>query len=220
MENEIKLFKGDCIEIMKTIPDKSVDVVITDIPYGEVNRENSGIRNFNKKDADVETFALSDFMYEVCRVVKGSIYIFCGTEQLSYIRKYLRGVDMITRVVVWQKTNPSPVNGQNFWLSGIELCCCGKFHGATYNQFCENTVLNFPSTASKVHPTQKPLAVIKKLIMASSNVGDVVLDPCMGSGTTGICCVNTDRNFIGIELNEKYFNIAKQRIESAEKPLF
>lgn len=222
MENEIKLFQGDCIEIMKSMPTKYVTMVVTDIPYGVINKHNkeNSLRSYDKKDADVETFELSAFMQELCRITSGSVYVFCSTEQISYIRAYMESQKMLTRVIVWEKTNPSPVNGENVWLSGIELCCFGKFSGATYNQFCENTVIRLPTTKSKVHPTQKPISLIKKLILASSNNGDVVLDPCMGSGTTGICCVNTDRSFIGIELNEKYFNIAKQRIESAEKPLF
>lgn len=218
----IELYCGDCIEVMKKLPSKSIDMVMTDIPYGEINKhtQRHSLRSFDKKDADIVTFALGDFMKEVCRIVKGSVYIFCSTEQISFIRSYMESLRMLTRVIVWEKTNPSPVNGEYVWLSGIELCCYGKFPGATYNQFCENTVIRCPTTESKVHPTQKPIQLIKKLILASTNGGDTVLDPCMGSGTTGIACINTGRKFMGIELNEKYFNISKQRIETAERPLF
>ncbi len=86
MRMKIDLMQGDCLELMKTIPDKSVHLLLTDIPYGKVNRETSGLRNFNKGKADIVNFDLSDFLREVVRIVSGSVYIFCGTEQVSALR--------------------------------------------------------------------------------------------------------------------------------------
>ena len=204
------------MEVMKCTPPQSFTCTVTDIPYGEVNRKSNGLRNLDKKDADIETFNLEDFVNEVCRVTKGSAYIFCGTEQVSLIRKIMVKNGMSTRLCIWEKTNPSPMNGKVIWLSGIECCVYGKFSGATFNEHCKNTVFRFPTVRSKIHPTQKPVKLLEYLINTSTNEGDTVFDPCMGSGSTGEACKNLNRNFVGVELNREYFEKAKERIESAE----
>ena len=209
--------QGNCLDKMKKIPDGSVDMVLTDIPYGEVNRFSNGLRNLDKGAADTQTFDIDDAMKHVFRICKGSAYIFCGTEQVSDIRKSMVAVGMSTRLCIWEKTNPSPMNGQHMWLSGIECCVYGKFRGAVFNEHCKNTVWRFPTVHGKVHPTMKPVALMEMLIKASSNEGQTILDFTMGSGTTGVACVKTGRNFIGIELDEGYFAIAKKRIKDAER---
>ena len=215
-----KLILGDCLEVMKSIPDKSIDTIITDIPYGVVNRKTNGLRDLNKLNADLCDFDVSLMTRTLVSKIKGSIYIFCGSEQLSDIRKTMVDLGLSTRIIVWEKTNPSPMNGQYIWLSGIELCVFGKFRKSVFNSFCRNTVIRCPNGRRDCHPTQKPLSLISDLISVSSNEGDTILDPFMGSWTTGIACKKLNRNFIGIEKDEKYFNIAKARIEKAsEMPL-
>lgn len=211
----IDLRCGDCIKIMQTLNDNAVDLCVTDIPYDVVNRDSNGLRSFDKDKADVATFELSQFLSEVNRITSGSIYIFCGTEQVSEIRKTLIDYGLSTRLIIWEKTNPSPMNGQHIWLSGVECCVYGKKRGAVFNGHCNNTVLRYPCGRNKIHPTQKPLALIEQLVLISSNEGDTVFDPCMGSGTTGVACLNNNRNFIGIELDENYFAAAKDRINAA-----
>lgn len=140
--------------------------------------------------------------------------MFCGTEQVSAIRATMVEKGLSTRLCIWEKTNPSPMNGQVIWLSGIECCVYGKKKNATFNEHCKNTVFRFPTVKGKLHPTQKPIDLMKYLIEVSSNENDIVLDPFMGSGSTGVACINTNRSFIGIELDKTYFDIAKERIES------
>lgn len=209
------LYNSDCFNIFKKMKDKSVDLVVTDIPYGEVNRTSNGLRKLDKGAADVITFDLDAFVTECVRVCKGSIYIFCGTEQVSTIRAKLVQLKLSTRLCIWEKTNPSPMNGEKLWLSGIECCVYGKFPKATFNQHCKNTVFRFPCGRNKIHPTQKPLPLISYLIESSSNEGDIVFDPCMGSGTTGEACLKLNRKFIGCELDTTYYLAAKERIENA-----
>ena len=144
------------------------------------------------------------------------IYIYCGTEQVSNIRKLLVQNKLSTRLIIWEKSNPSPMNGDKIWLSGIECCVYGKFPKATFNLHCKNTVLRYPCGRSKIHPTQKPLKMFEDLILASSNEGDIILDPFIGSGTTALASINTRRNFIGIEKDEHYFNLANERIKSVD----
>jgi DNA modification methylase len=211
-----KIYNMDCLEGLKSIPDKTIDLTCTDIPYGVVNRKSNGLRNLDKGSADILTFELSILLAEICRVTNGSIYIFCGTEQVSEIRHFLVKEGLSTRLIIWEKTNPSPVNGQYIWLSGVECCVYGKFKNATYNGHCENTVLRFPSGRNKLHPTQKPLNLIEKLITQSSNPDDTVLDPFMGSGTTAVACINTNRNYIGFEINPDYYKTAEERIRKVK----
>lgn len=213
----VSLYHGDCLVEMAKIPDRSVDLILTDIPYGEVNRESNGLRVLDKGVADVETFPLEAFLRECDRVCRGSIYVFCGTLQVSQILRFLRERRMSTRCLVWEKTNPSPMNADKVWLSGIELCAYGKKPKAAFNSFYRSTVLRYPVGQSKAHPTQKPLLLMEELVRVSSDEEDIVLDPCMGSGTTGVACVNTGRRFIGIEKDETYFKVAEKRIAEASR---
>jgi DNA modification methylase len=209
-----RLYNQDCIEGLKEIESNSAELVLTDIPYTVISRDSNGLRVLDKKSADVMNFDLEDFLSEVVRVSKGSIYVFCGTEQVSYIRNYLVKAGLSTRLIIWEKTNPSPMNGKYIWLSGVETCVYGKFAGATFNEHCKNSVLKFPAGRSKIHHTEKPLKLFKYLVEVSSNEGDLIIDPCMGSGTTAIACMETKRNFIGFELNEEYYNKCMNRIEN------
>jgi hypothetical protein len=131
---------------------------------------------------------------------------------VSELRKGFVNKGMSTRLLIWEKTNPSPMNGKNIWLSGVECCVYGKFKGAVFNEHCKNTVFRHPCGRNKFHPTQKPLELVERLVLASTNNGDSVLDPFMGSGSTGVACLNTGRKFIGIELDKGYFEIAEKRI--------
>lgn len=215
--NDYQLHLGNCLEVMKSIPDASVDMILTDIPYGVVNRSSNGLRNLNKGKADIETFQLQDALEQAVRIASGSIYIFCGTEQVSEIRETLIEHGLSTRLGIWEKSNPSPMNGQHMWLSSVECCVYGKKKGATFNEHCKGTVWRFPTARGKLHPTAKPVALMEHLIKASSNVGDTVMDFTMGSGTTGVAALNLGRKFIGIEMDEGYFAIADQRIEAARQ---
>lgn len=216
-----KLIQGDCLEVMKKIPDKSVDLTLTDIPYDEINRESNGLRQLNKSLADIITFDLNKFLQEVYRTTKGTIIIFCGQHQLSEIKNFFQEKQNqhkgTVRQLIWQKTNPSPMNGQHIYLSGIENAIWFKNRGATFNAHCKNTVFTYPCGRSKFHPTEKNHDLIKELLLDNSDENQIVFDPCMGSGTTGIIALQNNRNFIGIELDENYFNIAKERIESVNQ---
>lgn len=209
---QVELMQGDCLELMKAIPDASIDMVLTDIPYGAVSRSSNGLRNLDKGVADVETFSLESFLPQVDRVAKGSVLIFCGKEQFSPIYRYFATRKGSVRAIVWEKTNPSPMNGQHLYLSGVELAVWFKKKGATFNAFCKNTVFRTPAGRNRFHPTEKNLNLITELLLDNTAEGGTVLDPCMGSGTTGIACVNTGRRFIGIELDPGFFEIAKARI--------
>ncbi len=215
-----KIHNGDCIEGMKQLNSNTIHLILTDIPYGEVSRNGaerakySGqLRKIDKGQADILTFDLIDFLNEVYRVCYGSIYIFCGIEQVSPIFEFFDSKpDLMTRQCAWRKTNPIPSNGQHFWLSSMENCIFAKKRKTVFNQNCKSAVWDFPIGRSKSHPTEKPLKLFKYLIESSSVETDIVLDPCIGSGTTAIACKQTNRKFIGIEKEKKYVDVANKRL--------
>jgi len=215
----MRLLQGDCLELMKTIPDGSVDMVLTDIPYGEVNQKSSGLRKLDRGNADRCDFDLNDMVDEFIRVAIGSFYVFCGTEQISNLIGAFKQNGLTTRLCAWEKSNPSPMNGSKLWLSGMEFCVFARKPKATFNEHCQKALWKFPVGRSKIHPTEKPASLMERLVLASTNQGDTILDPFMGSGTTGVACKNLNRDFIGIELDENYFNIARERIDAIQTPL-
>ena len=209
---QIDLRQGDCLEILPTIPAGSVDMVLVDIPYGEVSQKSSGLRQLDRGNADACEIDLAFMVDECVRVCCGSFYVFCGTEQISELVAHFRRHMLTTRVGAWEKSNPSPMNGTRLWVSGLEFCVFARKAKATFNEHCQKALWRSPSGQAKVHPTQKPVSLMERLILASSNEGDTVLDFTMGSGTTGVACRNTGRNFIGIERDPDYFAIAEKRI--------
>ena len=211
-----KIYNNNCIIEMKRMEDNCINLTLTDIPYNEVNRNDNGLRELNKDNADIITFDLNDFLDEVYRVTKGTIIIFCGQSQISQIKDYFnlkqnknKGT---VRQLIWEKTNPSPMNGQYIYLSGIENAIWFKKRGATFNAKCKNTVFRYPCGRSKLHPTEKNHALLKELILDNSNENDIVFDPCCGSASHCLVAYENNRKFIGIEKDNNYFEIAKNRI--------
>jgi DNA modification methylase len=211
----------DCLEFMKKLPDDCVDMVLTDIPYGDVNEKkgHNQIRNFDKKDADILTFDLRDFFYECLRICKGSGYIFCGYGQVSIMTDILKNNKIAHKLCVWDKTNPSPINGEHIWLNGLEFCIFWKNKNATFNEFCKKPLWKFSSGKSKIHPTEKPLKLFEYLVSVSSNRNDIVADFCLGSGTTAIACERLGRQWLGCEISKEYCDIANARIEAERRQL-
>lgn len=212
----MKLYQGDCMKTIKNMPNDSVQLIVTDPPYNEVNRDTNGLREINKGVADSSIIDIDTLVLEFSRICTGSVYVWCGTEQVSAWRRSFVESGWSTRQCVWHKTNPSPMNGEHIWLSGVELCIYAKKPKATFNKFCATPVWKGPSKPKEInHPTNKPLWLMETLIEASSNPDDIVFDPFMGSGTTGVACMNLNRKFIGIELDNKYFNVAYKRISNS-----
>ena len=221
---EGKIINADCMDILKQLPDKCVDLVLTDFPYNEVNRSSNGLRNLDMGCVDELSIDLPVLLSEIIRLCNGSFYAFCGTEQVSQIRKQLVRSGFSTRLIIWEKTNPSPMNGQHIWLSGIECCVYGKLKGGVFNETCKNTVLRYPlcADAYRFHTTQKPLSMFEYLINVSSNENDLVLDCFSGSGTTAIACHRLKRRFICIEKDPEYWAKSCERLkaEQAQMQLF
>ena len=210
--DNVWLMRGDCLERMMEIPNGSVDMILADIPYNEVNQKSAGLRLLDRTNADRLDFDLQDCLNIILQKFTGSCYIFCGIGQISEIDKFFRKNNLTTRLCQWEKSNPSPMNGTKLWLSGSEFCVFARKPKSVFNRHCEKPIWKFPVGRSKMHPTQKPVDLMEYIIESSSKIGDTVLDFTMGSGSTGVAARNTNRKFIGIELDSDYFRIALERI--------
>ena len=224
----IDLRLGDCLEVLKTIPDNSIDLVVTDPPYIVTKGGTHAKSNFiscRVDNIEAELTPISDgfdfaALDECCRVLKKiNMYVWCSKYQLADLLIYFENKGCNTNVLTWHKSNPVPTCG-NKYLSDTEFCIFAREPGVklfgTYESKLTYYVQAINSKDKKLygHPTVKPENIISNLIINSSKEGEVVLDPFMGSGTTGAVCKKLNRNFIGIEIEEKYYNIAKARINN------
>ena len=219
------LMQGDCLEKMGMIEDNSVDLVLTDPPYNIARKNNfhtmgrAGI-DFGEWDKGFDLFS---YMRELPRVLhaNGSLIIFNDWKNLGEIAKFgeTLGFD-IKDLIRWEKSNPMPRNKDRRYVTDYECAVWlvkqkSKWtfnrQSETYDRPCFKGSLT-PKGEKTGHTTQKPEYLMEQLVKTHSNLGDTILDPFMGSGTTGVACRNLSRNFIGIELDENYYNSAKQRI--------
>lgn len=191
---------------------KTFSAVVTDIPYGEVSQKSSGLRLLDRGDADRCSIGADELVAPCVPICSGSFYVFCGTEQISPLVSMFKAQGMTTRVGAWEKTNPSPMNGTRLWLSGLEFCVFARKSHATFNEHCKKALWQAPSGRSKIHPTQKPTSLIERLIIASTNPGETVLDFCAGSGTTAVAAESTGRKWVLIDKEEKYCEIIANRL--------
>lgn len=170
-----------------------------------------------------EGFDVQSVLTEIIRICKiPNIILFCSDRQLAEILSFFNPKAIKTNVLVWHKLNPIPLcNGK--YLGDCEFIVYAHGIGSTFNS--KDTPYDYKRKvyssslvpeSERVHPTQKPIDLLVRYIKLHSNESDIVLDPFMGSGSTGVACINTNRNFIGMELNENYFHIAEERIKQAQ----
>ena len=242
-ENSIQLYQGDCLEIMKQIPDKSIDMVLCDLPYGCTQSQIDVQIPFEplwkqyervaKDNAAIVLFAQGLFFVDLVQSNRKMYrYDLCWDKIL--ISGFLNAKRMPLRqheqIAVFYKKkptyNPQMSIGKPLHSKGYSY----KEKDATNKNYGEygtvdddrvgstekypTSIVRFqkPHPSKALHQTEKPVDLLEYLIRTYSNKGDVVLDNCMGSGSTGVACVNTDRRFIGIELNDEYYHIAENRI--------
>lgn len=242
--SEVKLYLGDCLEVMEHIPDQSIDMVLCDLPYGTTKCEWDTVIPFDK---------LWDEWHRISRTISTPILLFgtmpfiCemwNSNKKEYKHEWIweksRSGSAITakycpvkiheHILVFCRGTPNyyPIMdvGDPYSRKSRNNNRNDHKFGVNSNMVTINNGTRFPKTIryekqdwskqQQLHPTQKPVALCEYLIKTYSNEGDTVLDNCMGSGTTGVACINTGRNFIGIEKDEKYFNIASDRIKEVE----
>lgn len=226
----IQLYNGDCLELMKNIPDGSVDLVLTDPPYvietkgGGICGKDGLVKQFKENHLDeMKNGFDTQVLDEICRVLKKiNVYFFCSQKQIMPLLDYfVKEKKCNWNLLCWHKTNPVPACG-NKYLTDTEYILFFREKGVkVYGEF--DTKFTYYVTPSNQkdkkkygHPTIKPIEILQNLIVNSSLENGSVLDCFMGSGSTGVACINTNRNFIGIELDKGYFDIAEKRINEAQ----
>lgn len=231
------LWQGDCLELMKNIPDSSVDMVLCDLPYGTTACKWDVIINFD------------DLWRHYNRVVKDTGAVVLFSKNPFTARLIYSNLKNFRYTLVWKKDNhDNPLMAKKRFLNITEDVCVFYKKQCTYNpqgiipynkitnqgrgkslsqvnarnnaylQKYTNyprNILEFKRDLPGVHPTQKPVALCEYLSRTFTNEGELILDNCMGSGSTGVACINTGRRYIGMELDKQYFDIAKNRILKA-----
>lgn len=245
-----KLVQGDCLQLMKKLPDKSIDLILADLPYSKTHNHWDSLIPFD------------ELWIQYSRIIKdhGAIVLFGQTDFSAQL--IMSNPKMFRYNLVWDKVrttgflnarrmpmrrhedilifykklptyNPQMVEGGEpshsrgkKWAGKGKAQDDGKIYGKYQHDYeapSTKTNMKYPTSIlqfsnkvrGNVHPTQKPVELLEYLIKTYSNEGDIVLDNTMGSGSTGVAAMNTDRRFIGMEIETKYFDIARQRIEEA-----
>lgn len=239
--NDTELWHGDCLELMKDIPDKSIDMILCDLPYGTTTKNKWDIiipfeslwEQYNRTIKNNGCIALFGQPPFSSAIINSNLKMFryewiwvksLAQGFLNSNRMPLRATENIS--IFYKKLptyNPQKTTGVPY-NKGIRKANCTT----NYGNFGKTTAVNetgerFPTNIiyasnanhkNQLHPTQKPVELLEYLIKTYTNEGETVLDNCMGSGSTGVACKNLNRKFIGIELDDKYFKIAKERIEN------
>jgi site-specific DNA-methyltransferase (adenine-specific) len=242
MSENIKLYNDDCLNVLKALPEKSVDLIFADPPYnlsgeGYLTTQNGRVAKLHKGDWDViddiHKFN-EDWIKECVRVLSdnGTIWISGTLHNHPSVGVILKKLGLwIINDIIWFKPNATPLLANNRCAPSTELIWVAsktKKYFFNYDlakqsnggkQMKNLWQINAERHKTK-HPTEKPETLLNRIVLLGSKENDVVLDPFLGSGTTGVAAVQNNRKFIGIEISKEYFEIAKQRIEQSEKRLF
>ena len=215
---DVKLYLGDCLEVMRGFPDKSVDAVITDPPYGmNLDTDFSKMVNRNNFKGLSAGNIYSNVIGDNRQFDPSEILKMADTVVLFGYDYFSNKLPDNSTVLVWDKRLTESADkcfGSPFELLWINKKTRKRFYRVRwYGLFGTEK----QDIKKRVHPTQKPIELMVKIIEDFTHEGDTILDPFMGSGTTGVACVQTGRNFIGIEISEEYFRIAEKRIAEAQK---
>ena len=228
---------GDCFKLLDDIPDKSVDLILTDPPYniakystGNIDLPGRSALNNDLADWDKTEIEPRELLANFKRIIKpkGNIFIFTTYNQIGKWHEVFDPEFDTFQFMVWHKTNPAPKIYKNGFLNSCELIVCMWNKGHQWNFSNQKEMHNFIQTpicmqperlSNPKHPAQKPVKLLEHIIKIASNEGDTILDPFMGVGSTGIAAYNLKRNFIGIELEKEYFDATNKRFQTHERKM-
>lgn len=233
--SEVKLIQGDCLVEMQNIPDKSIDLICTDPPYKVTSKGCSGTMSgywtadltnkgkvFEHNDIEIE-----EYLPEFYRVLKDNThcYIMCNQVNLPHFLQVVTNSKFkFVKCLIWNKGNK--ICGR-FYMNCFEYIIMLRKGGERPINNCGTPdILNVPNKKTKntngtnIHDSEKPVSLMSILIENSSNENEVILDPFMGSGSTGVASSLSGRKFIGVEIDDIYFEIADKRIKEAQQQLF
>lgn len=222
----------DCFEFIKTMPDNSVDLILTDPPYniakystGNINLPGREALNNDIAEWDTVDLEPKELLADFKRILKpkGNIFVFTSYNQIGKWHEAFDSEYDTFQFFIWHKTNPVPKIYKNGFLNSCEMIICMWNKGHTWNFTKQNEMHNFfespicmrPERLSDPkHPAQKPVKLLKHIISIASNENDVIFDPFMGVGSTGVAALELGRRFGGCEIDETYFNASEKRLSS------
>ena len=225
--NKIKLINADCLNTLKNIPNESIDLIVTDPPYLTTSRGNAGNsggmlqKDVNKKGKvfTYNNINCKEYAPEFYRLLKDGSHCYVMTNHINLIDMLNTFTDVgfhFIKSLIWNKGNK--IMGQYYMSQYEYILFFRKGKGKKINNCGTSDILSIPNKKTKdkngknIHDTEKPVELMEVLVNNSSQENELVLDPFMGVGSTGIACIKNKRNFIGIEIDENYFNIAKSRL--------
>lgn len=228
------LIQGNCLDYLHQIPDDSIDLILTDPPYniaqystGNINLPGRSALNNDLGDWDLAPIDPVEFVDDFKRILKpdGNIFVFTSYNLIGKWHEAFDSEFDTFQFFVWHKTNPAPKIFKNGFLNSCEMIACMWNKGHKWNFTKQNEMHNFfespicmqPERLKEPkHPAQKPVRLLEHIIKIASNEGDVVLDPFMGVGSTGVAALNNKRKFIGCEIEKEYFDATVERIANTE----
>ena len=226
--NKIKLINGNCLDTLKNIPSESIDLIVTDPPYPTTSRGNAGNsggmlqKDINKKGKvfTYNNINCKEYAPEFYRLLKDGSHCYVMTNHINLIDMLNTFTDVgfhFIKSLIWNKGNK--IMGQYYMSQYEYILFFRKGKGKKINNCGTSDILSIPNKKTKdkdgknIHDTEKPIELMEVLVNNSSQENELVLDPFMGVGSTGVACIKNNRNFIGIEIDENYFTIAKSRLE-------
>lgn len=237
--NDYFIVNEDCFDALKNIPDCSVDLILTDPPYNIAKYSTGNIKfnwrsdiNNDLAEWDLKELKPEDLIDEFKRILKpkGNIFIFCSYNTIGEYHRVFDPVFDTFQFMVWHKTNPVPNFRKSSFLNSCELIigCWNKGH--TWNFTTQSDMHNFiegricmgaerikDENGKTLHPTQKPVAILEKIVKIASNENDIVLDCFNGVGSTGEAALANKRRYIGIEIDKTYYDATLKRLEKFKK---
>ena len=217
-----KIYNEDCIEGMKNISENSIDLIVTDPPYlvkYKTGRRKDKSHKFTKEILnDDNEQLLKDYIKECHRIMKDdtAMYMFCSSNKVDFFKQELDQYFTIKNMIIWVKNSHTAGDLQSAFGRKYEIVFLVNKGRSKFNGTRLTDVWEFKRVAGKgqLHQNQKPVEMIEQCIEKHSNENDVVFDGFMGSGTTAIACINTNRNYIGFELDEEYYEKSIKRINN------
>lgn len=237
MPSNYKIYKADFFNKIKDIETESIDLILTDPPYNLSKYSTGNLKftwrteiNNDLAEWDKIEFNPQDVVEEFQRILKpdGNIFAFTSYNLLGKWHEVFDPVFDTFQFMVWHKTNPVPKIRKTSFLNSCELIVCCWNKGHVWNFTTQKEMHNFietpicmgkERTKEPKHPTQKPVRVLKHIIKIASNEEGTVFDPFMGVGSTGDAALSLNRNFIGIEIDETYYNAAEKRLKNCSNTL-
>lgn len=236
-EKRYQLVNDDFYKMVQSIESKSIDLILTDPPYN-LSKYSTGNMKFSWRtdinndlaEWDLAEFKPENVLEEFQRILhpKGNLFVFCSYNLLGDWHRTFDPIFDTFQYMVWHKTNPAPKIRKAGFLNSCELIICCWNKGHTWHFGKQSEMHNFiethicqgnERTKDPKHPTQKPVGVLKHIIRIASNEGDLVFDPFMGVGSTGVAALELNRRFVGVEIDKRYFDAAEKRIVNVPVPL-